>query len=79
MQELTLFYTARVEAVTKVRKDSLGHQNIGVLIKNVHTKETEWVNSYNNFDLKWADYVCYELFSNNNERLTVIDKEAAEF
>lgn len=79
MQELTLFYTAQVDAVTKVRKDSLGRKNIGVLITNVKTKRSEWVNSYNNFDIKWADYVCYELFSNNSERLTVIDKEAAEF
>jgi hypothetical protein len=79
MQTLTLSYNAQVQAVTKPRKDSLGRTNIGVLIKNIDTKETEWVNSYNNIDIKYADFVYYELYSNNNETLSVIDREAAYF
>ena len=79
MQTLTLSYNAQVQAVTKPRKDSFGRTNIGVLIKNIDTKMTEWVNSYNNLDIKYADFIYYELYSNNNEALHVIDREAAYF
>ena len=51
----------QIIACTKPRTDSMGRNNIGILIKDVESKGQFWINHYTQYrnPLKFGDYVRF--------------------
>ncbi len=72
----------QVQAVTKERYNTYGAKNIGILVKDLETREKTWVNYFFNSNQtpQYADYVRI-IYSNNfqTHSITVVSREDTEF